>query len=377
MWYQHHRARNIWANWRLSDEQLNNKQKIEVKSMRSFVFKLFVTTLFMGVAFLVQAQDSDNKSGSAAAQFLKIGVGARAMALGGAIVASTDDAFSLYWNPSALTKVSHVTVAGVYTNWFADIDHQFLGLVIPVNQSSVVGFQATLLTMDEMEITTINDPHGTGEFFEARDLAIGVSYAVRLTNYFSVGITGKYIQQEIYNEIASTFAFDFGSVLDVPFRGLKLGMRFSNFGGKLQLDGRDLTREYDLNPDNTLNVGVEARLKTEPWELPVVFQVGISGDLVGKSDAFVVSETNRLTLSIDGSHPTDSPEFASFGVEYMYNDLIALRTGYRLNRDVEKLFYGIGLQLPLASTSKFNFDYAIASFDELDYVHIFSSSLSF
>jgi hypothetical protein len=345
--------------------------------MKSIVYKLSLTILLSGFIFLCRAQDSDNKSGSAAAQFLKIGVGARAMALGGAAVASTNDAFSLYWNPSALTKISHVTVAGVYTNWFADIDHQFLGLVIPVNESTVIGFQATLLTMDEMEITTINNPHGTGEFFEARDLAIGVSYATRLTNYFSVGITGKYIQQEIYNEIASTFAFDFGSMLDVPFRGIKLGMRFSNFGGKLQMDGRDLTREFDLNPDNTLNVGVETRLKTEPWELPVVFQVGLSGDLIGKGDAFLVSETNRVTISIDGSHPTDSPEFAAFGLEYMYNDIIALRTGYRLNRDVEKIFFGVGLQLPLASASLFNFDYAVASFDELDYVHIFSSSLSF
>jgi len=345
--------------------------------MRSNIYKLSVILLLLGYSFSLQAQDSDNKSGSAAAQFLKIGVGARAMALGGATVASTDDAFSLYWNPSALTKISRVTVAGVFTNWFADIDHQFLGLVIPVNGSSVVGFQATLLTMDEMEITTINDPHGTGEFFEARDLAIGVSYATRLTNYFSVGITGKYIQQEIYNEIASTFAFDFGSILDIPYRGLKLGMRFSNFGGKLQMDGRDLTREFDLNPENTLNVGVETRLKTEPWELPVIFQVGISGDVVGKGEAFLVSETNRVTLSIDGSHPTDSPEFAAFGLEYMYNDLVALRTGYRLNRDVEKLFFGVGLQVALANSSSFNFDYAVASFDELDYVHIFSSSLSF
>jgi len=320
--------------------------------------------------------ESTNKSGTTAAQFLKIGVGARAMGMAGAAVANTDDAYSLYWNPSCLTKVKGVSLAAVQSNWFADIKHQFFGFVLPVNEFSAFGLHATVLNMDPMQVTTVSDPHGTGEFFEARDLAIGASFGIRLTDYFSFGITGKYISQEIYNESASTFAFDFGSVLDVPFRNLQLGIRLANFGGKMQMEGRDLIREYDMNPDNTLNAGVETQLKTQPWELPVIFQFGISSDIIGQGDAFVLSEKNRLTFSIDGTHPIDSPEFASFGLEYVFNDLIALRTGYRLNRDVEKMFYGIGLNIPLAGV-KFTVDYGLASFDELEYVNIFSAGITF
>jgi hypothetical protein len=230
--------------------------------------------------------------------------------------------------------------------------------------------------MDDMLVTTVDQPHGTGELFSARDIAIGASYAVRLTNFFALGLTGKFIQQSIYNENASTFAVDIGSILDVPFYGLKLGMNFSNFGGKLKLDGRDLTKEFDLNPNNTLNVGVETRLKTEPWDLPVNFRVGMSMDLLGKDQSFVNSEENRFSLSIDGNHPTDASEFFVFGLEYSYKEIVSLRSGYRLNRDVEKFFYGVGLNVPLTGVI-FIFDYAVASFEELDYIHVVSGSISF
>ncbi|GAB4378336.1 MAG: type IX secretion system outer membrane channel protein PorV [Calditrichia bacterium] len=341
------------------------------------MIRLFNVILIVMALFVLTLQaEETNKNGTTAAQFLKIGVGARAMGMGGAMVGSADDAFSLYWNPAGITKVKSVTLAGTHTQWFADIIHQFMGLVIPVNRSSAVGFHATVLNMDEMEITTVDQPHGTGEFFDAQDIAIGATFGIKLTNFFALGLTGKFIQQTIYNESASTFAFDIGSLLDIPLYGMRMGMNFSNFGGKMRLDGRDLTREYDLNPNNTLNVGVETRLKTEPWELPVNFRVGLAIDLLGPEKSFRQSEHSRFTLTVDGNHPTDAEEYLAFGGEYAFREVLALRGGYRLNRDVEKFFYGIGLNVPVTGAT-FNFDYALASFGELDYIQVFSVALSF
>lgn len=317
-----------------------------------------------------------NKHGTTAAQFLKIGVGGRAMGQAGSMVALSDDVYSLYWNPSGIIKVKGITFAAVHSKWFAGITHQFIGLVIPVNRWSAVGMQATALNMDAVEITTIDNPHGTGEFYDASDLSIGVTYATKLTDYFSFGLTGKYIQQSIYNESAGTFAVDIGSILNIPFYGMRLGMNFSNFGGKLQMDGRDLIREYDLNPENTLNDGVEVRLKTEPWELPVNFAVGLAVDLLNEKNGFWQSEYNRLTFSVVGNHPADAQEFASFGMEYTFHNVLALRGGYRLNRDVEKIFYGAGIKAPFSGVV-FSFDYSLASFGELDFIHVFSASIAF
>ena len=179
-------------------------------NMKQFLLVLVCLLVLNTWSDNLRAQGNSNKSGTTAAQFLKIGVGARAMGMGGSFVAHADDIYSLYWNPAGLTKVEAVTISAVQTQWFADISHNFFGFVLPVDGSSAIGAQVITLNMDEIEITTIDDPHGTNEFYDASDLAIGLSYAKRLTNYFALGVTGKYIQQKIYNESASTFAFDIG-----------------------------------------------------------------------------------------------------------------------------------------------------------------------
>ncbi len=337
---------------------------------------LIMVGILLGSLVCSSFSGETNKNGTAAAQFLKIGVGARAMGLAGAFAAATNDATALYWNPAGIITIRRATLAATHTNWFADIRHDYFSFILPVNQRSSVGFQAIMLNMNDMEITNVENPHGTGEFFGASDLAIGVSYGIKLTNFFAIGLTGKFIQQSIYNESASTFAFDLGSLLEIPYYGMRLGMGFTNFGGKLKMDGRDLTREFDMNPNNTLNVGVESRLKTEPWELPVNFRVGLAFDLLAKEQGFMRSELNRLTFSLDGNHPTDTAEYVATGLEYTFREVLSLRTGYRINRDVEKLFYGLGLRIPVTGAT-FMFDYALASFDELDYVQMFSGSISF
>jgi hypothetical protein len=322
------------------------------------------------------AGENSSKSGTTVAQFLKIGIGARAMGMAGANMAASNDVYGLYWNPSTITNVPGVSFAGVYSDWFAGIKHQFFGLVLPAGEQHTFGVQVITLNMDPIEVTTVSDPHGTGEFYDASDLAIGVTYAGRLTNYFSLGVTAKYVQQTIYNETASTYAFDMGSQLNIPYYGLKLGMNFSNFGGKMVMDGRDLIREYDMNPNNSLNDGVESKLKTEPWELPLNFAVGLSMDLIAEQQSLLDMEKNRLTFAMTGNHPADSEEFASFGLEYGYRELVFLRSGYRLNRDLEKMFYGLGVKVPLSNGAFFNMDYSLASYGELNYIHIFSTAIS-
>ena len=75
------------------------------------IIKIFLIMVLLLLSFsIANGEDAPNKSGTSAAQFLKIGVGARSMALGGAVVAATDDAYSLYWNPAAITKIKSVTV---------------------------------------------------------------------------------------------------------------------------------------------------------------------------------------------------------------------------------------------------------------------------
>jgi hypothetical protein len=340
------------------------------KIMRKITIFLIVFLLFI-CTNLCFAQFS--KSGTAAAQFLKIGVGARAMAMGGAFGSLADDATALYWNPSGLVLMDKPTLYGSHTRWFADISYQFAGVVIPLGRTGVIGVSAIFLNMDEIEITTIEQPHGTGEFFDASDLAIGFSFARWITDRFSIGFTGKYINQKIYNETATGLAIDIGTRLRTGFYGLVIGMNYSNIGGKMQLSGRDLLRGYDNNPESSTNPYVDSYLNTELWALPTNFRISMSMDIIGGETSIFHSANNLLTLCVDGNHPTDGQEKASIGLEYQWRRLFALRFGYKINYDDESLAFGAGFNLH-ASGRDIHIDFAYLPFDKLNDIRILSFS---
>jgi hypothetical protein len=315
-----------------------------------------------------------SKTGTAAAQFLKIGVGARAMGLGGAFGSLANDVSALYWNPAGLVMVDNLTMMGSYSPWIADIAHHFAGFSVPLSQNDFIGLSAIFLTMDDMEITTIDRPHGTGEFFGASDFAIGLSYARRLTDRFSVGFTGKYIGQKIYNEEATGLAFDIGTRLRTGFHGLIISMNFSNIGNRMQLKGIDLLRPYDPNPGSSNNPFIDATLNTELWALPTNFRISVCMNIVGEGPSVFSSDDNLLTLIVDGNHPTDGEEKASFGIEYQWQELFALRFGYMLNYDDESLAFGLGFK-PSWGGKILAVDLAYIPSDLLNDIQIFSLSL--
>lgn len=330
--------------------------------------------LFM-TSYQLEAQ-TFRKVGSSAAQFLKIGVGSRPLAMSSAYAGVANDASALYWNPAGIASVRQLAWTASHTKWIADVTHQFTGLVVPIGNSSSLGFSATFISMDQEEITTEANPQGTGFFWDATDLAVAISYARWMTDRFAIGVTAKYVSQKIWNESAATIAFDVGTYLHTHFKGIVIGMCFSNFGGSLQLAGRDLIREYDYNPNNSLNVGVETRLHTEPWPLPVNFRVGIAMDVIGQDDNFIRSADNRLTIATDGTHPNDDSEKLNFGLEYGWKETVFARAGYGVGYDLAEFSYGGGLKFKVSGAS-FLFDYALAPYQKLGTIHYFTIGLNF
>ena len=138
------------------------------KKMKKFILILVIIALpilTLGGGF--------SKVGTAAAQFLKIGVGARAMGLGGTFTAIANDVSTIYWNPAGITNLKTTSIGFTHTQWFADISHDFAGVTIPISSSDFLAVQATSLNTGEQEITTVTQPNGTGVLYNVRDLAIG------------------------------------------------------------------------------------------------------------------------------------------------------------------------------------------------------------
>lgn len=317
-----------------------------------------------------------SKAGTAAAQFLKIGVGPRATALAGSFTGLSDDATALFWNPAGAAWLEQNQFAAVHTEWFANIDHDFLGLVVPVSGASTVGLSFTTLNVQEMEQTTIEEPEGTGIFFDVQDIAIGVSFARQMTDRFSFGLTTKFVRQSIFNESASTLAVDVGGMLRTGFKGMRLGIAMTNFGGKLRLDGRDLIVSYDDAPEQSGNPLTSAKLETQGWPLPAAFRIGLALDVIGLREGFLLRESQRLTLTADGYNTNDAPETMSLGVEYGWNDSFFLRGGYRINHDVESFSAGAGVQIPVQRWM-IQADYAVSNMADLGFIQRIGMGIRF
>lgn len=268
-----------------------------------------------------------NKVGTSAAQFLKFGVGGRAMALGGTHTALSGEVSSLYWNPAGIASIQRSSFYASYMDYFVGISHNFIGFVQPIDMESSFGLSVIYLDSGEMEVTTVDQPDGTGTYYDVTNLAIGLTYAKYITDRFMGGLTLKYIQEGIWREKAQTVAFDLGSILDTGLLGIRLGMSLSNYGGNMKLSGPDLTLDADRFEENTGDRSVTTNMETEEWALPLIYRVGLSTDLVGIGGQFAESADSRLTFLFDASDPNDAELRPNMGLEYQWKNMFSLRGG--------------------------------------------------
>jgi len=335
--------------------------------------KFFPSILIIILSLNLVKAEGFSKTGTSAAQFLKIPIGARAVALGNSFAAIVNDATSLYWNPAGIAALRKIDFNFTHTKWIADLDHNFLGGVIPIDESSAAGFGVILLNYGQMERTTIAEPKGTGDFFDARDLCFWFSYARFMLSNVSVGVNVKYINQRIWNESASSIAIDLGALLYTGFYDLKFGLSLQNFGLDMQLNGSDLIRPYDPDVNSASNPLVDSRLVTGANSLPINYRGSLAMSLIGDK-APVHSLNSNLIVTVNGIHLSDSKEHYGLGMEYGFLRTIYFRGGYIFNADEVDYSLGIGLNLNVGSTS-FIFDYAFSHFGVFNPVHVFSLGL--
>jgi hypothetical protein len=321
----------------------------------------------LAVELLHTAAVGQSKVGTTAAQFLGISVGARAIAMGGAYVASSEDVSSLYWNPGAFAQAEKTQFAFTNTDWLVDTKFRWFGFMYNLDGQNFLGLSLTQLDYGEEDVTTVELPEGTGEKWSARDLAIAVSYSRRFTDRFSMGGSAKYVNQTIWNESATAFAFDLGLLFVTGFNGMRLGVSMSNFGGDMRLDGRDLLNRVDIDPGNSgSNKTLVGNLKTDPWPMPLLFRVGVAMDVM-KNDQV------SFTVAADALRPGDNEESVNLGGEIGWSDMMFLRGGYKsLFRTKSKVFdredlqeglsLGAGLKYRAEGVATVEVNYAFTKF---------------
>jgi long-subunit fatty acid transport protein len=307
------------------------------------------------------------RAGISAFQFLKIGVGARGVALGETFTAIANDASALYWNPAGLTQFPENQVLFAHTEYVVDLKHEFVGGAYHLTPTDVLGFSVTSLHTDEMEVTTETQPMGTGRFFKFGDLALAGSYARRMTDQFSFGVTVRYVDETLDRVHMRGVMTDLGTYYWTGLGTSRFAIVISNFGadvtpsGEVTEYGDTVTTSFQsFSPPTVFKIG----FAMEPWEL----------------------ERQRITTSLELNHPNDNAENVHLGVEYEWDKWFFLRAGVkrtigepffgRDNSSSNDITLGFGVSAPV-SQARVNFDYAYANFNLLGSVHRISLAVSY
>ncbi len=243
--------------------------------------------------------------GTTGANFLKVGIGARASGMGGAFVGIADDATSIYWNTAGLSQLSQQELVFVHQNWYQDVNFEYLGYSIPVSSKHTLGLSITYLNLGNFQGYDASDTPTSD--FSAYGTVLALAYSYKVSQSVSLGVGFKGIQEKLENERASSLALDFGFVYK---RGkFSLGAAYTNLGTSM-------------------------KFIQEKEPLPGKFSLGFGYRLL----------QDRLNLAWDIDLPQDDNSVIKQGIEYGYKGSLFMRMGYEYKTSAQNL-EGAGLSL--------------------------------
>lgn len=272
--------------------------------MRKITFVSFVCA-FILVGISINGYTAINKNtGTAGLQVLKVGLGARSMAMGGAYSAVSDDVTGIYHNPAGLTGIKNLQLAFQHLIYFGEIQYTNFSIARPV-VFGTLGLSVSHLWMDKLKGRDTET--GPVTEYDASDTVITLGYARELTSILSAGFALKVINSKIEDASALAYAGDFSVLINI-LNGAKVALVLQNLGTEFKYEGDDVGKESDKLPQNV--------------------KLGVSYPI------------NDLNLAVDINIPNDNKINANVGVEYRlpFNMFqIPLRVGYKTLNDFDTL----------------------------------------
>lgn len=229
--------------------------------------KLIITLILISMIVMLCAEGNNN-----AASYIRMGVGAKALAMGSTGVASMDNVTAAYWNPAALTRVNNFEIATMITsNLGYDRSYNFaaLGMDMKYGYVAVSWINATLTGLEGYDTNN----NYTGEFDNSEN-NIALSYALG-SKRIRFGATAKMYSSKIDEDSATGYGFDAGTIVEIS-EYMSVGLMIRDAFGELDDDDIpyqfiigaaaypydgvtlefDFTKEEDMN-DIKVGIGAE------------------------------------------------------------------------------------------------------------------------
>lgn len=352
---------------------------------------LFFPSVFCLLIFWAGETYSQDLSPKYSNEFLSIGVGARALGMGGAQVGAVRDVTAAYWNPAALTAIRHeYEFSLMHAEYFAGIaQYDYLGFSTPIGNQNQIAVSLIRFGVDDIPDTRfLYDANGAInynniQFFNAADYALLLSFARDISDKIKLGANAKVIHRNV-----GKFAQAWGFGLDVG--GIYIQKQMT-----LGLMVRDITTTYnawthdaDMVRDIYSQTNNEVPLNTVEITLPkAIASIAYDWKL---GEKFALLTALDLETTFDGARNTliSTSSFSidpKFGLELGFKNLVFVRGGasnFQYIKDfqgVETLNFMPAAGLGVILNERFQIDYALSDLGDVSespYSHIFSVKVS-
>jgi hypothetical protein len=309
--------------------------------MRKFIYVILLLTVSIGNIYA--------DAGTSGFEFLRTEYSSRSAAMGRAFVAMRGDLNGLFHNPSSLAFTDEQQFMFNYVDHLIDFGGGFAGYSQRLSGFGQVS--ASVIWLDYGDFDETNDfAQKTGRTYGAYNMAFAVSYADKLEEYFSYGVTLKYIHSKIDLYTANALALDFGLMYEAPFEdNLFFGISLLNVGKPI---------DAYIDTKETLPLSLRIGFSKKLAHLPLEININLNDLNVSENDIW-----DRLAKF-------------SIGGEFTLSELLCLRLGYEneLHSDLktgkDDGFAGVSLGFGL-HWKAYRFDYGFSSFGALGSIHRF------
>ena len=282
---------------------------------------------------------------------LQLGAGARALGLGSAFVAISDDATAFFWNPGGYAILPKRELHAQHTEQFGgSINHDIIAIGFPLKRAGI-GLGLVRLGVDGISFTQLENPNRPlgpdnrpqiSQTVGTTDNVLYLSYAHKLKPGFSLGISSKFIHRALHVGKGTGFGLDTG-ILYHPSGALKFGVVIRNI---------TQTRiHFDTNTTDAISPSL----------------------LVGTSYLHKFSQRHQILGSAslhlgEDTSGIEKNQIFNMGLEYQFKQ----RLMFRLGRQGTHLTAGAGLKL-----SRATIDLAFLENNQLNNTYRISTSIYF
>ncbi len=296
--------------------------------------------LFLLVSVTLSAQTVRKYSN----EFMNIGVDAAAFGMSNAVVASSQDVNSGYWNPAGLVNLEDKQISLMHAAYFANIaNYDYAAFAMPLDDKSAVALSVIRFGVDNILNTTqLIEDNGQINYdkitrFSTADYGFTFSYARRLPlDGLNYGVNAKVIRRVI-GEFASSWGF-----------GLDAGIQFRNDKWMFGLMARDITTTFNAwSIDEEKFAEIQGAVEGQNQDLPETTEITIPKLQLGMARKFVYQYDYSLLAEVDlnfrfaETNDVISTSFASItpslGLEFAYIDMVYVRGGVGNFQNIKQL----------------------------------------